>query len=289
MFRAIWTRQTGPKSGKHTLKEKLSALPAQCCEDSTLNITIRLYRSLISDGDWEVVQPVHQNYRVLHEVEKRSRETIETLYTEWAVAVREAELPNCSQGTYEPATRFCLDVRRPADDEEFRFASEMEHRGLHRITALLRHRFKAFGSLEAVLINAACWCILAEAEKQVALPRGQSWPRLRQSCAQENIDWQRANWRNPEMQNAVFGGGDAPTYEQRLTMDFDPNAVHQRASCRALGRRALEGHIIRGGVLMAYLVGYVSQSTELVDVAAALRRSDHRNRRSDYRAEAWSN
>ena len=30
------------------------------------------------------------------------------------------------------------------------------------------------------------------------------------------------------MKNAVFGGGDAPNYEQRLKIDFDPNSVHQR-------------------------------------------------------------
>ncbi|KXT09345.1 hypothetical protein AC579_4111 [Pseudocercospora musae] len=219
------------------LKEKLSALSTQCCEDSTLNITIRLYRALISDEDWEFVQAVHQNDRGLEEGESCSRETIQTLYTDWAHAIRDAGLPACSESTSGPAVRFHLDIRRPTGDGEIGFASEMEHRGIHRITALLKHRFKHFGSLEAVLINAACWCVLVESEKQVALPRGQSWPRLRHSCGQEHIDWQRANWRNPEMSNAVFGGGDAPNYEQRLKIDFDSNSVHQRG---CFNRKCLE-------------------------------------------------
>lgn len=110
---------------------------------------------------------------------------LEPLYTEWAKAITNASFSDPSQVTNVARWRFILDISRPPIHKpNARLWEAYEARGLARITTVLRSIFRDRGTLEATIVGAPCWCILAESEKHVMLPKGRSWPLQRNSHVQ---------------------------------------------------------------------------------------------------------
>ncbi|KAI5358595.1 hypothetical protein Slin14017_G108780 [Septoria linicola] len=146
-------------------------------------IVLHLYSPLLEEG-WEIIET-----KDWQEKAGRGRKVIDPMYALWATAICEVALPPLfSIRTPDLQLEFVFDILRPSHMASF-FPAEFEYRGLHRITTLLKHKFKSVGTLSATLQNAPCWCKLAEAEKHIALPKNQSHPVTRESHGHDGIQW----------------------------------------------------------------------------------------------------
>lgn len=114
---------------------------------------------------------------------------IEALYGEWVAALRNADLPHttnpdaAARAGPRPICKVVFDITRPPIINPSRpnFVP-YEAQGLARITNVLRSIFHGQEMMvEATLIGAPCWCLLQEDERNILLPKGQSWPVLRTS------------------------------------------------------------------------------------------------------------
>lgn len=143
-----------------------------------------LHTTLASVGDDEV----HLTLRLYAPLEDTAFDAqdenlwprfLEPLYDDWAKAIRDV---HPSESTPPPTWRFSFDITRPSTQDPAASNFEgYESRGLMRISALLRSKFREQGALEATVVGAPCWCFLDRTEKHIALPKGQSWPRSRAS------------------------------------------------------------------------------------------------------------
>lgn len=196
------------------LKEQLEDFTGDV--DNKFLIRLHLYSSLLEEG-WDIIET--QDWQ---EKAGRGRKVIDPIYSLWATAIREVPLPpSFSIRAPDLQLEFVFDILRPPHMASF-FPAEFEHRGLHRITSLFKHKFKSVGKLSATLQNAPCWCKLAETEKHIALPKDQSYPIIRESHGHDGIQWIKEHWRDPAHHNAVFGGSQL-RYEERLKVDFNPD------------------------------------------------------------------
>lgn len=121
---------------------------------------------------------------------------VEALYGEWTAALRSAYLPgatnpDAARGPGQGSSwKIVFDISRPAISNPSRpnFVP-YEAQGLARMTNVLRSVFHAREmTLEATIVGAPCWCLLQEAERNVVLPKGQSWPVSRASHVRSAAD-----------------------------------------------------------------------------------------------------
>lgn len=130
-------------------------------------LTLRIYKPLEEDVTTHEESDAHP----------LGRRLLEPLYHDWALALRDIELP--PEGAKLEGT-IILDVTRPSTD--IMNLMQYEARGLARLAALLRHKFRKMASLQMAIEGAPCWCILYECEKHTAaLPKAPSWPISRTS------------------------------------------------------------------------------------------------------------
>lgn len=145
-------------------------------ESTEVHLMLQLYTILgnaeVKDTDEEVDETIGP--RVL-----------EPLYAEWARGIKDANLSQRHHAAPVTKWRFVLDITRPPlHKPNARLWEAYEARGLARITTVLRSTFRDHGTLEASIAGAPCWCLLAESEKHVMLPKGKNWPLQRKSHVQ---------------------------------------------------------------------------------------------------------
>lgn len=132
-----------------------------------LCLTLRVYKSLEEDNE------LHQE----SDTHPLGVELLEPLYHAWALALRDVQTPAQSPRL---RVKIILDLTRPPI--EILNFGQYEARGLARIAALLRQKFRNTATLQATIEGAPCWCVLRTCEKHTAaLPKAESWPVSRAS------------------------------------------------------------------------------------------------------------